>query len=252
LDDSDSSGEGGDDDDGIASSNEDAEEEPSLRPLISPYLFPRSTKAHPSPLSRMVKRQDWLSEDEEGDKEASPSPASTDSEGNSSGSSKKRTVGHHKRSGTRSNKTRSRSSTVASLAASSPAVRAPSSARKSLTKKGSHSSIRTVTAGDTSIKEGDNVLQEDATREPNSVDKVENNNLGHKRQVSEAVLSEFVLDDGEDAEEENYGIAVDGKISSRRKEAIEEAEQRYRELGWEALQEALGTFAEEVLLYLSP
>lgn len=261
LDDSDSSGEEEDDERSETSSgvNEDIDEEPTLRPLISPYLFPRNSIAHPSPLSRLIKQRNWPSDGEE-DREYSPSPASSDSEGDSSGPPIKKdtasgsgSIPSRRRSiGTKTG-TRSRSSTVASLAASSTAVLVTSSNLHPLSKKDSRSSIRTVTAGDTSLRESDiAALQRDDTiREFINSDKPEGNH-GHKRHLSEAVVSEFLLDDDEQDDTHRNGISREKKVNARRKEAIAESESRFRELGWEALRDALETFADEVSsVYLS-
>lgn len=250
LDDSDSSGEEEDDERSEGDSiveDIDEEPEPALRPLISPYLMPRNNIAHPSPLSRLVKQQNWPSDGEE-ERNYSPSPASSDSEGDSSGQPSRMgpSLSRRRSHGNKTGKTRSRSSTVASLAASSTALNR-SSTNQSVTKKESRSSIRTVTAGDTSLRESDisGLQRDDTIREFIDTDKLEGHH-GHKRHYSEAVVSEFLLDGDEDEDPHHIGVLREKRVSARRKEAIAESESRFRELGWEALREALETFADEV------
>ncbi|KAH8825127.1 hypothetical protein DL96DRAFT_1670347 [Flagelloscypha sp. PMI_526] len=144
----------------------DDDHEPNLHPLVSPALGPiRVGSAHPSPLSRLASSasnsstaaQQWTEDEDSSSEDPSPQSTETDSDGSSSPKRAK--------SGSRSRKpirlrNRSRSSTIASLAAFPKA--------KTLVQKASESSIRTVTAVDTSFKAGDGhgIDREETMKEP--------------------------------------------------------------------------------------
>ncbi|KAI0929589.1 hypothetical protein AcV7_005082 [Taiwanofungus camphoratus] len=235
LSDSDSSG--SDKGDGSGSESSKSEEGTSVRHPVSQNPHPRNNTAHPSPLSQIAVQETWT-EDEKED-EDSPSPASTDSE--SSGASSRRKFSHSAKRGPRRGKTRSRSSTVASLAVSSPC--------RTLTKQGSHSSIRTVTAVTTPGLDSshDGALRKDDTacdlvqQRPD----VYKSSLHHHRARSEALSSEFLLDADRSAAGEAAPSLKNGCINSDDVRAIIEKEQKLHALGWEALRDAFESFADE-------
>lgn len=258
LDDSDSSGSGkGDGKEADSSSDEDT----SLRPLISPALNPtRITPAHPSPLSRVAGQQHWTGDEDNGDKddgddddddddEASPSPGSTDTESGGSSSPRRRpNSGPSSRRNSNRMKNRSRSSTVASLAA-------PSCPRP-LVKQGSCSSIRTVTVGEVSFREHDSTrsLKRDNSFRDGFSEGLNESVLGtsHRRHQSQA-LSEFVLDPGEVNPHEN-GTSAESRCrqTDRGEEIVRTEETYFREKGWDALRETVEHFANEVRSFTTP
>ena len=220
--------------------------------------------AHPSPLSRLAGQQQWTEEEDEGeggarlgsgsvvrpalgmrrrhveDDEASPSPGSTDTDGersdNSEGEDRDRIVATKARSVTRTRsrknssanvrrfKNRSRSSTVASLAApllsparSSRSVPPPMGSPKHppsravMQRAGSPSSVETVIAA--SIRDQENEV---VTEDPGK----------HVTVAKEP--------------------ACWAEMSHRRKVAVVEEEGQLREVGWRALREALEEYADQV------
>lgn len=315
LSDSDSSGNEEDHEDGLGGEDEpDSTPDPAndegpegdmfRRPHISPYLFPRNPASHRSPLSNLVRQQDWRS-DEEDEDHVSPSPASSNSDLGISTSPKKRVLSassagvsfystnairtsiDRKRSNTISN----RGSTVASLAANlgvSPNVRPmPGSGggtggltvqKKTISKQESHSSIRTVVAASenatptrevpdpySSYSQGGSgpKLPETPRKVSNGESKNGTNGRpfvpGHKKQLSEAAMSELLLDDHDDSRSQSQsqkGGASSGKhipkqsgnVVTKRREDIEEAERRFRDSGWDVVKESLEIYAEEVCL----
>ncbi|KAF9653438.1 WD40 repeat-like protein [Thelephora ganbajun] len=250
------------------------------RPHLSPYLFPRNHASHRSPLSKLVK-QDRRSDEEEED-HASSSPASSNSDLGSPPSPRKRVLSaltagvsfystnamrmsvDRKRSNTVNN----RSSTVASLAAGSI-----TSSNKTISKQESHSSIRTVVAASenatptrevpdpySSYSQGGVGLKLSET--PRKVSNGESKNgttgrpFGHQKQLSEAAMSELVLDDHDDSRSQSQsqrGGPGSGKhiprqgggVMTRKREDVEEAERRFRDSGWDVVKEALEVYAEE-------
>jgi len=214
------------------------------RPHISPYLFPRNPASHRSPLSKVVRRQNSRSDEEDEDR-VSPSPASSNSDLGGPASPRKRVLSassvgvsfystNAMRTSVdrkRSNTTNSRSSTVASLAASSvtsPTVGPVSGGgggtgglavpKKTISKQESHSSIRTVIA----VSENATPTREvpdpyssysqggtgpKLSETPRKVSNGENKNgttgrplaFGHQKQRSEAAMSELLLDDHDDS-----------------------------------------------------
>ncbi|OBZ65249.1 WD repeat-containing protein 24 [Grifola frondosa] len=213
-------------------------EDSSSRTPISPYLYPRNATAHPSPLSRVAGKQ-TCSEDEEDDD--SPSPASTSDSDSSALSPKYKSTKVSRRNSTRS-KTRSRSSTVASLAI------VPS--RRTLVKQDSQSSIRTVTPSSTPILEtryGSNLRRDDTIREipGGRPESVKASSL-HRRGCSDALSGDFALDSDRHADENVPPTqSVSRGSNDAAKALVREAEMRFRELGWEALRERFETFADE-------
>lgn len=242
LDDSDSS----DSDhaqDGDSESNSD--EETGLKPLISPFTAGRVIPATPSPLSHVAGQQQWTEDeaDDKEDDEASPSPGSTDTESSSSdggSSSRKKTrPGASRRNSLIKVKTRSRSSTVASLAVSTLLQ-----ARKPpLIKHESHGSIRTVLAGESSIGELD-------ARDETSMDVRGRNGSTvsadtQTRQRSKALSTEHILHTPELGEDESSVPPPQKKMSEIRKLRIIDEEERLRAIGWDTLREALERFADQ-------
>lgn len=257
LDDSDSSGsgdqgEGGDTPGGVGGGGGggSSDEDPGLMPLVSPGLAPLKTVPTPSPLSRVAGQHRWTEdegedgEDKDDDEASSPSPRSTDTE--SSGSSVPR---HRLKSGRSSRrnstrvKSRSGSSTLASLAA--PSLHPPLT--RGLVHQDSHGSIRTVTAGEASFydhQEGNNsggVKPEETIRDIRAA---------HNRQKSQPG-SEFGVADqgglGEEETGENPSPDV-AKTTERQMDIVCLEEKRLRDLGWDALRQALERFADEVCL----
>jgi hypothetical protein len=232
LDDSDSSGsvgKGGDD----AILSESSDEGSSLRPLISPALGPTGViPANPSPLSRVAGQQRWTEDEADGakggdedddDEASSPSPRSTDTESGASSSPHRQTKSNRLSKRNSRTKSRSRSSTVARLAA-------PSFPR--LMHRDSHSSIRTVTAGEVSFREQDSA-------------KVLETAGNHKRQKSQA-MSELVLQPEPAGTEQKEGSPDPTQWTERKTEVVRAEENKLREIGWNALREALEDFADEV------
>ena len=253
LDDSDSSSSGsvGDEEGGGETAGvKSSDPETGLRPLHSPHSTSFRMMPTPSPLSRVAGHYAWTEDevdgegnDDDDDNGSSPSPRSTDTDSNES-SCVSRTRRHSRLSRTSSGriKSRSRSSTVASLA----------TPPRSLIHQGSHSSIRTVTAGETSFnaQEGINGFQpENSSPRQRSV-------AGHGRQKSQAI-SEFMLNGPKSAllveQDERNGLPDDSRLSQRRFESIRIEEARFKETTLGVLREALAAFVEEVCLSrLSP
>jgi hypothetical protein len=311
LSDSDSSGNEEDHEDGLGGDDEpDSTPDPAndegpegdmfWRPNPSPYLFPRNPASHRSPLSKLVRQQDWRS-DEEDEDHISPSPASSNSDLGVSTSPSKRVlsvssagVSFYSTNAIRTSVDRKKSSTintknstVASLAVNSvasPNVRPmPGSGggtdglrvpKKTISKQESHSSIRTVVAASenatptrevpdpySSYSQGGSGVKLSET--PRKVSNGESKNgtngrpFGHKKQLSEAAMSELLLDDHDDSKSQSQsqrGGAGSGKhipkqsekVMTRRREDIEEAERRFRDSGWDVVKESLEIYAEEV------
>ncbi|KAG2123096.1 hypothetical protein DEU56DRAFT_745653 [Suillus clintonianus] len=177
----------------------------------------RTGPAHPSPLSRLA-GQRWTEDEddggkEHGDDEASPSPGSTDTDGEGhSGPSVARTR-PRKNSAAKRLKSRTRGATIAVLPAPLPSPVQSVSEIPQLVKRASHSSIRTVTAGSVREQEQNSGL------------------VHHDEDASQA-----------DVEADDYQ-AWRGMSESRR-HAVMEEEAQLREAAWHALREALEEFAE--------
>ncbi|OCH91390.1 WD40 repeat-like protein [Obba rivulosa] len=226
------------------------EDEVSPHPPISPYLYPRTGMAQPSPLSQVAVQQTWT-EDEKED-EDSPSPASTeessDEEGRCGGGLRRR-PSKARRSIARS-RTRSRSSTVASLPVAAPRSREEKA--QPLKRQDSHSSVQTVTAGNTPVghtKALYGALQrEETVRAVGGATKMESIvSPRHTRARSDALSTELVLDP--DREAAAPTSAPDKQSMERDQSAVpktvRDAERRYRELVWEALRELFEASADE-------
>ncbi|KAF8067048.1 hypothetical protein FPV67DRAFT_1497690 [Lyophyllum atratum] len=232
LDDSDSSSASGSEGGHAANEGSSDDEEHSLQPLISPGLLPLRGIVAPSPLSRVAGQHQWREEeegreDEDDGDESSPSPRSTDTDSpgptsprrRKSSKSASRSVKRHPSR----MKSRSRSSTVASLAAP---VLPPAPRDRALIHHDSYSSIRTVTVGEVSFpahETGRGVRAEETIRDVRGM---------HERHKSMAI-SEFALDPptAGSREEEVEMVTAD--------------EKRFTDFAWTALQEALERFADE-------
>lgn len=312
LSDSDSSGNEEDHEDGLGgddepettpdpANDEGLEADVFKRPGLSPYQFPRNPASYRSPLSRIVKQQDWKSDEEHGD-HVSSSPATSDSDLEISLSPKKRVVSassagvsfystHATRTPVdrrRSNTMGSRGSMVASLAANShtsPTVGpTPGSGngvggltvpKKTISKQESHSSIRTVIAVSenatptrevpdpySSYSQGGSGSKLSETPRKASNGEITNGTIGrpfghHQRQLSEAAMSELVLDDHDGSRSQSRShrggpgsakhiLRQSENMMTRRREDIKEAERRFRDSGWDVVKELLEVYAEEV------
>lgn len=243
LDDSDSSSASGSDDGDDFRGAHSSDEETNLRPLISPVLPPMRSAPTPSPLSRVAGQQQWTEdegetlENEDEDEVSSPSPRSTDTESSGSNSPRRRPKSNSKASKRHSTwiKTRSRSSTVASLAA--PPIR-------TLPRQGSFSSIRTVTAGEVSFRDHEAEPHEHGLKIEETLRDVR---ATHDRHASQAI-SEFTLDPTDTKDIVGEKPVDLEKMTDRRIEMVRLDEMRFRELAWDALREALETFADAVCL----
>ncbi|KAJ7271881.1 hypothetical protein B0H12DRAFT_1298457 [Mycena haematopus] len=222
--------------------------------VVSPPLGPTRmmNTSHPSPLSKIATLQHWPEHEEEevpdnvdDDGASSPSPMSTDTDKSSDEDgdlrfksprrrqkSKSASSGGRKRSATRF-KTRSRSSTLASLAA-------PDFSH-TLAHQSSRSSILTVTAGETSFPDASNATglkPEDTLRDVRPI---------HRHQKSQAV-SDFLISQNEvmDAGKIKDLVSIDqSKLTERRMEFVLAEANSLRKMTWEILHEALECFADE-------
>lgn len=218
----------------------------SRLPPLSPSFHPRTgNPAHPSPLSQVVGQQSWT--EDERDEDDSPSPAST-SGSDSSDTSPARKVSRSTRWKSTRSKTRSRSSTVASLAVSS--------SHRTLIKQESYSSIRTVIATNTpgTDHNQDRELHRDDTvrdlrNRPSSIKASPNH---HHRAGSVGLSSEFFLDPDKYGELDAAASLSSAKTHADCAKSIQEAEFAYRELGWEALRKSFESFAELVRGVFAP
>ena len=222
LDDSDSSS-GNDSDVGSAGTAGNwSDEEPNIRPsLMAPTLLSQQRIAAPSPLSKMVGRHQRTDEDGDlnDDEATSASPQSTDSDSDGPIASFKRQPSNRKVSGRY--KSRSRSSTVASLATSTPGPM--------LSRQDSVSSIRTVVAGDVTYVDGDGgtLKAEETIRDLTS----------RAPEMAPAVAAENVQPD----------VAPNLEhFTERRIELVQTEEKRFKDIGWKALRQALELLAEQV------
>ena len=236
LDDSDSTSSGSDGDEGGETVGvKSSDQEISHRPLHSPHLSSLRMTPAPSPLSRVAGHHVWTEDeldrgsndddDDDDDNASSPSPQSSETDSDVTRPANRPKVS--RRSSDRI-KPRSRSSTIASLVLPRP-----------LMHQESRSSIRTVTAGETSFngQEGSNGIQpENSSPHQRSI-------TGHGRQRSLAV-SEFMLNGTKSAFVADQDD--DSRLSERRIETITVEDMRFKETTLCALREALEVFAEEV------
>ncbi|KAJ3511977.1 hypothetical protein NLJ89_g3787 [Agrocybe chaxingu] len=250
LDDSDSSsgseeGEGGDETAGANSSEEDLR----LRMLTSPNVNAPRIGPVPSPLSRIAGRQKWtedVGDEEQGcddDDDTSPSPQSTsDSDSHGSSSPKKRSVSARPARGRNVSriKSRSRSSTVASLAA--PSIPGP----RPLMHQDSHSSIRTVTAmKEHEDQSDDGDADSNASVASGSYYRPTDTRGGHTRQKSQAVSEPAVTSLRPPIDVEEEDSHSEASFTERTLEIIKTDEKRFKETSLAALRDALEKFSEE-------
>jgi len=275
LDDSDSSSPSGSAGEG-GHVKEDEGPTAAMSSLVSPLLLPSRSAVAPSPLSRVAGQHRWsedeakvrrVEEDDAADGEdgsSSPSPRSTETESVDSGSpprqSKSATLSRSRSSKRRHPvrvTPRSRSSTVASLAAGPPCG---GSARHSLppplVHQDSQSSIRTVTAGDaeSSTLLGGGVNHEETLRD------VRDYHQDRRKSIAVSEIHAPPLDpdggsgrfrDGDDGDSGQPPQDIDATVlTDRRIELVCADEGRFRELAWVALREALEMFLYEVWRWL--
>ncbi|KAG6830919.1 hypothetical protein H0H87_006752 [Tephrocybe sp. NHM501043] len=246
LDDSDSSSFEDSENEAALSQSSDDESGLILPPLMSPNFLPNRGVPAPSPLSRVAGQHQWTEDEgrgrrDEEDESSSPSPRSTDTDspGPSESMPRRRKASKSaSRSARRHNslkKNRSRSSTVASLAA----VPSPSLER-SLTRQDSHSSILTVLAGDTPAFEG--LGREETVRDMIAV-------VGPDRQSLRptTVKSELFLEppDVSNAPVQDEHDIDPEELTDRHVKIVSDDEKRFHKLAWMALREALERFADE-------
>ena len=236
LGDSDTTSSGSDQDEGGETAGvKSGDPEIGHRPLHSPRLSSLRMTPAPSPLSRVAGHHVWTEdeldrESNDDDDASSPSPQSTETDSDVTSFANKPRIS--RRSSERV-KSRSRSSTLASLVLPRP-----------LMHQDSRSSIRTVTAGESSynVQEGGNGIQsENSSPHQRSV-------TGHGRQRSLAV-SEFMLNGAKSAfmaEDEINNSPDDSRLSERRIESIVMEDMRFKETTLCALREALEDFVEKV------
>ena len=204
------------------------DEQPS-NPTISPILHATRGIPTPSPLSVVAAQRQWPEDREGGDRDdedegSSPSPGSTDTE--SEGSPRRRqTPSKSVKRNVARLKSRSGSSTAASLAAP----------RRQLVHQDSQSSIRTVTAVETSFRDQEDT--EGVKTEDTLMDFRK-----HKYEKPQAASDFMAEGDGKDELDE---VDLSG-VSKRRIEIVRMEEKRFREMTWEALRDALEDFAVEV------
>ena len=228
LDDSDSSSSGIEDDDEVA---------------VGLHLNSLRTIPAPSPLSHHVWTEDEEDaidgEESDDDDSSSPSPQSTDTDSDSPPSpNKTRRFSRVSRRNSGRIKSRSQSFTVASLAA----------LPRPLMHQDSYSSIRTVTAGETSFtgQEASSGFQ------PEIGSPRQRSIAGHGRQRSQAI-SELMLNGAKSTlvvdQDERNGLPDDSRLSERRIETIMVEDLKFKETTLCALREALEAFAEDVCFY---
>ncbi|KAF7305081.1 WD-REPEATS-REGION domain-containing protein [Mycena kentingensis (nom. inval.)] len=256
LDDSDSSSSGstgvdvGDEmTNGEESSDNDA---PTASPSLASARVVSTSRSHshPSPLSKIAEltwsgRDEDAEEDEgnaeadQADDDASPSPdsADTDKSANDNSNRFKSPLGRHRKSkssGSASSrrrsvarmKTRSRSSTLASLAA--PVL------SRTLVHQSSQSSIVTVTAAETSFQDSpSNALKAEET-------------IRDLRAPPRAVADTLVLEDRLGKERSVEALPLDdAKLTERRMEFVHAEEATMHAITWEVLRDMVECFADE-------
>ncbi|KAF8638431.1 hypothetical protein AX17_002213 [Amanita inopinata Kibby_2008] len=231
LDDSDSSSSGNDSDIGsIGTAGNWSDDETHMRTMLSPTIASQRTIVAPSPLSRIAGQQHWADVhdadvnadgDDEDDDATSPSPQSSDTDS----SGHRHVPSLRRQSSARRNgryKTRSRSSTMASLAASVVPERPRA-------RRDSQSSVRTIVAGDMMHGELDNL----------SVVKADDTVRDLSTRMHEVKVPEVVRD----ADQELF---IEGDhFTERRIEIVQMEEKRLRDIGWQALREAVNMLAEQ-------
>ncbi|PPQ79096.1 hypothetical protein CVT25_002889 [Psilocybe cyanescens] len=243
LDDSDSSGSEEDPEgDETAAANSSEGERSNV--ILPEQTAPRTIPA-PSPLSRVAGHQVWTEDEDEGggnheDDAYSPSPQSStdsDSHGSSSPNRRSKSAKALRRSSIHF-KSRSRSSTVASLAAPQP---------RPLAHQNSRSSIRTVTGADTTLREQEENLPMDEHTSQNPTQDTRAGHLRHKSQtISELVVNSTKANTPAvnqlDIPAEPYD---DSQMTERRIEIIKLDDSRFKATTLKALEDALEEFAED-------
>lgn len=250
-----------------ADSSDDNYNPKALSPNFSEGLgLSNRARPTPSPLSRVASRGSAYGdlavesspirdEEEDDDMASSPSPQSTsDAETGSEGStsprkpskprSRSNSYSKQRRGFVRPIKSRSRSSTLASLAAA-PRPRL-------LTHQESHSSIKTVTGVDSSFRESEDVNYHDI--DGHGLVLGQEDHVIHRRQKS-APLSEYLpnssmrsvtlpldLEENKEFHDPNY-------MTERRIDNIRADDKRFKETTLAALREALEQYGEEVHLH---
>ncbi|KAF7294862.1 WD-REPEATS-REGION domain-containing protein [Mycena indigotica] len=231
--------------DDVISSESERENEPAttVSPSVVPARVLSATRSHPSPLSKIAELNWSENETEEGHDEttSSPSPVSTDvDKSNNDGrprsgrfkmhhrkSKSSGSIGSRRTSSTRL-KSRSRSSTLASLAA--PTV------SRTLVHQSSHSSILTVTAGEMSHQEttSNGLKAEDTIRDLRNTTRVPPPppSISHERSNDGELVGDSNLDDG-------------SKLTERRGEFVRAEEARFQDATWDIIRELLESFADE-------
>ncbi|KAL0060378.1 SEA (Seh1-associated) complex subunit [Marasmius tenuissimus] len=253
LDDSDSdsgSGSGGEfgcEEGSVGESVVHEEEEPiMLRPLISPALAPIRV-SHPSPLSRVTSQQWSQVEDgggtdgkDDAEDEASPSPRSTDSEGDPA--SKWKRSASSRRSSSARIKTRSRSSTMVSVQ-----TMTSKKSTRSILRHDSSTSIKTVTALTADMmREPEDQLAGARLKSDETTQELRSAKPKHNREKSLAI-SELVLNGEEESRAQKAKVeSRESSLSHRQQLSILEEEERYREIVWSSLRESIDVFADEV------
>lgn len=247
LDDSDSSSESGSGDGEDASGGDGGSSE-GERPLSSSVLSHLKVMPTPSPLSQVAGRQHWTEDegdgaeqeyDDEDDESPSPGSTDTDSESSSSPPRQRKLSGSSSRKAKRQVKglkSRSRSSTVALLAAPVP---------PRLTHQHSSGSVRTVTAGERELEREEHGLKGMSTSRD-----VRGGAQAQTRSELGAVVENG---NGTGIGEHDAEVAgVDSKLTDRLFEIIRADERRFREIAWNALRKALDDFADEVCAFVCP
>ncbi|KAJ8457468.1 hypothetical protein ONZ45_g18301 [Pleurotus djamor] len=201
-----------------------SEDETTSTPLLSPAVTSNRFPVHPSPLSQIAGKHRWTEDegdaDMESEEDGTPSPQSTDTESDGSSSPKRRVSVSRVRRSSAHYKSRSRSSTVASLAA--PQLMRP------LIKHDSQSSIRTVTKGDVSFRE----QGPPSAVLPDSAPAALNN--GHRNVSATHSFAEASHDD-----------VNSEQLSARRFDIVDAEEKKFREIAKDALVQAVESYADE-------
>ncbi|KAJ7063381.1 hypothetical protein C8F01DRAFT_1132786 [Mycena amicta] len=228
-------------DDGLSSGSENDNDKATVSPSLVPTRMMSASRSHPSPLSKIVELnwpENEAGEQLDDDVASSPSPTSTDTDKSTDEGSGlpranrfKSPLRRHqksKSSGSASSrrrsvvgsKSRSRSSTLASLAA-------PTGPR-TLVHQSSHSSILTVTAGEISFQEATNTIRD----------------LRSTARVQPPSAPNDALDD-KDAESDEQLLVDDSKLTERRMEFVRAEEARMHDMTWDVIRDMLESFADE-------
>ncbi|KAH9830000.1 uncharacterized protein C8Q71DRAFT_788214 [Rhodofomes roseus] len=198
------------------------------------YLHRPNTAVHPSPLAH----QPTWTEDEDDNDDDSPSPGSS-SDSDDAEPSPKTKAGRMRTKGSARSRTRSRSSTVASLAVHAPSPK--------LVRHSSSTSIRTVIASIAPCqdeREGDLQRQEtvrDLSKQPVSAKPSPTHNRTRSTTFADEVKIGLSRLKAAPVEESASSAHTPAACS----EHVIEVERRFRDLGWNALRDALEDYAEQ-------